>query len=68
MLIIEQHDGAARLDMKGAGRVQNGMLDNVHDAVFRNDGFGLDLHDGAADDGGVEERLGAAFGHCGGRG
>ena len=70
MLIIKEHDGAAGLYMKRAGRVQNGMLDNIHDAVFRDDGFGLDLHDGATDDGGVKECLGAAFGHghCGGGG
>lgn len=52
--------------MEGAGSVQDGVLDNVHDAFFRDDGFGFDLHDGAADDGGVEERLGSAFGHDGG--
>lgn len=65
MLVVEEDNRAAGLDMEGAGGVQDGVLDNVHDAVFRDDSFGLDLHDGAADDGGVEERLGSAFGHGG---
>lgn len=68
MLVVEEHNCAAGLDVEGAGGVQDGVLDNVHDAVFRDDGFGFDLHDGAADDGGVEERLGSAFGHDGGWG
>lgn len=68
MLVVEEHDGAAGLHVEGARGVQDGVLNNVHDAVFRNDGFGFDLHDGAADDGGVEERLGSAFGHGGGDG
>lgn len=65
MLVIEEHNRAAGLDVEGAGGVQDGVLDNVDDAVFRDDGLGFDLHDGAADDGGVEERLGSTFGHDG---
>ena len=68
MLVVEEDDRAAGLEVERARGVQDGVLDNVHDAVFRDDGFGLDLHDGAADDGGVEEGLGAAFGHGGGGG
>ena len=69
MLVIEKDNRAAGLDVEGARGVQDGVLDNVHDAVFGDDGLSLDLHDRAADGDGVEERLGAAFGHGGcGRG
>lgn len=66
VFVVEEDNRAAGLDVEGAGGVQDGVLDNVHDAVFRDDGFGFDLHDGAADGGSVEERLGSAFGHGGG--
>ncbi len=67
MLVVEQHDRAAGLDVEGAGRVQDGVLDNGHDARFGDGGFGGDLHDGAAVDGRVEEGLGGhggLGGHC----
>ena len=63
MLIVEEHDRAAGLDVEGAGSVQDRVLDNGHDAFFRDGRFGFNLHDGAADDGRVEEGLGSAFGH-----
>ena len=66
VLVVEEDNRATGLDVEGARGVQDGVLDDVHDALFRDDGFGFDLHDGAADDGGVEERLGSAFGHGGG--
>lgn len=67
MLIVEKHNRAAGLEVEGAGSVQDGVLDNLDDAFFRDGSFGLDLHDGAAECGGVEESLGSAFGHDGGR-
>lgn len=65
MLVVEEHNGAAGLDVEGAGGVQDGVLDNLDDAVLGDGGFGFDLDDGAAHDGGVEEGLGGhdGFGH-----
>ena len=65
VLIIEKHNGAAGLEMEGAGSMQDGVLDDVHYALFGNGRFSLDLHDGAAYDGSVEERLSShdAFDH-----
>ena len=66
MLVVEEHNRAAGLDVEGAGSVQDSVFDDVHDAVFRDGGFGFDLYDGATHDGGVKERLGSPFGHDGG--
>ena len=63
VLVVEQHDGPAGLDVEGAGGVQDGVPDNVHDAFVGDGRLGCDLDDGAADDGCVEELLGPAFGH-----
>ena len=48
--------------------MQDGVLDNVYNGVFQDDGFGLDLHEETADDGGVEDRLSSAFDHSSGDG
>ena len=65
MLVVEKHNRAARLDVEGARSVQDGVLDNFLDAFFGDGGFGSDLHDGAAHDGGIEEGLRGSegFGH-----
>ena len=49
--------------MESTCSVQNSVLDDVDDALFGDEGFGFDLYDGAADDGGVEEHLRSGFGH-----
>ncbi len=62
MLIVEKHDRAARLDVKGTGSMLDGVLDDLHDAFYGDRGFGFDLQDGAAHDGCIEEGLSGHYG------